>query len=523
MEETVIVAVTSAARAAGVDPGTLLRIAEIESSGDPSARSPGSKYMGLFQLSQEEFTANGGGDIFNAADNARAAARKLKTESDRWRAKYGRAPTAFDIYMVHQQGWSGFKALTDKPNALAWVAIRQFYSTDAVAKAAIAGNCPAAWGDAIALTAAQFLGAWRGRIEPPAWLRLARGELGTREVAGNTDNPRVVAYYADAGHAEVKDDETAWCAAFVGAMLKRSGLTPSGSLMARSYLKWGMDAGAPRAGCVAVLWRGSPDAATGHVGFVVAWSSTHVVLLGGNQSNGVTEARYPRDQVLGWRWPVEVKQVEDKEDMTEDIRKYVEAFASLTPTLARAAGSPFGGVVAQIVVDVLKRSGKPEGDEAPAATLNRIGVVESIPILREAEAVLSALGMLTAPAPVPALASASTPSSTSTTTSTTTTSTPEPTMSTSTSTTTTTPTSTPEQAMTPFDSLFGGALMGWKTYIVIALATILNGAAVLGLAPAFLTPDVVAAGNTGLAGLGGAALVSKVERYVRLGAGLIRK
>jgi hypothetical protein len=77
--------------------------------------------------------------------------------------------------------------------------------------------------------------------------------------------------------------------------------------------------------------------------------------------------------------------------------------------------------------------------------------------------------------------------------------------------------------MTPFDSLFGGALMGWKTYIVIALATILNGAAVLGLAPAFLTPDVVAAGNTGLAGLGGAALVSKVERYVRLGAGLIRK
>jgi uncharacterized protein (TIGR02594 family) len=509
--------VTAAAKSAGVSPDVMLHIANIESSGNPTARSPGGKYLGLFQLSQDEFLANGGGDIFDAADNARAAARKLKAESDRYQSKYGRAPGAFEIYMIHQQGWSGFKALCDCPQSLAWVAIRSFYSTDAVAKSAISGNCPACWGDALALTAEQFLEAWRGRVDPPGPMRLAREELGVHEGAGSADNPRVVRYYADAGHAEVTHDETAWCAAFVGAMLKRAGLQPSGSLMARSYLSCGQKLTTPRVGCIAVLWRGSPDASTGHVGFVACWSSTHVTLLGGNQSDGVTEARYPRDQVLGWRWPGDVvKQPEmRKTDMVEDVRKYVEAFASLTPTLARAAGSPFGGVVAQLVVDVIKRSGKPEGDETPVATLNRIGVVESIPILREAEMLLGAIGSLASPAP--AIAGPTTPAAGPTVVVDVS---PAPAVQPA-------PAAQPAPVQvdlsTPFDSLFGGALVGWKTYLVILLATLLNGAAALGAFPGVLTPDIVAAGNTALAGLGGAALVSKIERYAKLGAGFIKR
>ena len=47
---------------------------------------------------------------------------------------------------------------------------------------------------------------------------LAQEEIGTVEWAkGN--NPKVLAYFKDAGHPEVSTDETAWCAAFVGAML----------------------------------------------------------------------------------------------------------------------------------------------------------------------------------------------------------------------------------------------------------------------------------------------------------------
>ena len=51
---------------------------------------------------------------------------------------------------------------------------------------------------------------------------LAKSEVGTMEWAEGS-NPKVVAYYRDAGFPEVKDDAVAWCAAFVGAMIKRAG------------------------------------------------------------------------------------------------------------------------------------------------------------------------------------------------------------------------------------------------------------------------------------------------------------
>lgn len=64
----------------------------------------------------------------------------------------------------------------------------------------------------------------------PRWYELALGERGVKEAPGAADNPVVQAYYKDAGHPEVKHDSVPWCAAFVGAMLARSGIKPSGSL-----------------------------------------------------------------------------------------------------------------------------------------------------------------------------------------------------------------------------------------------------------------------------------------------------
>ena len=42
------------------------------------------------------------------------------------------------------------------------------------------------------------------------WLDLAEAEKGTKEGAGDRDNPVVLAYYADAGHPELEHDEVAW-------------------------------------------------------------------------------------------------------------------------------------------------------------------------------------------------------------------------------------------------------------------------------------------------------------------------
>jgi len=96
--------------------------------------------------------------------------------------------------------------------------------------------------------------------------------------------------------------EFAWCAAFAGAMLERSGMRATRSLRARSYLAWGSSIDLPRLGAIAVLTRG-PDPALGHVGFLVGETDAGLVLLGGNQSNAVTVAVFERSRLLSLRWP----------------------------------------------------------------------------------------------------------------------------------------------------------------------------------------------------------------------------
>ena len=78
----------------------------------------------------------------------------------------------------------------------------------------------------------------------------------------------------------------------------------TGSLMARSYLEWGVALTEAKLGAVAVLSRGS-NAALGHVGFVIGASKGKVFLLGGNQSDSVTISAFDARKVLGFRWPAE--------------------------------------------------------------------------------------------------------------------------------------------------------------------------------------------------------------------------
>lgn len=130
---------------------------------------------------------------------------------------------------------------------------------------------------------------------------LARAEIGTVEWK-NGSNPKVVGYFRDAGHAAVVDDATAWCAAFVGAMLKRAGVKGTGKLTARSYLDWGkaIDLKDAQPGDILVFQRGN-STWQGHVGFFVGRSGAMVRVLGGNQSDSVKEQHYPVSKLLGVR------------------------------------------------------------------------------------------------------------------------------------------------------------------------------------------------------------------------------
>ena len=141
-------------------------------------------------------------------------------------------------------------------------------------------------------------------MSDPYWLREAQRNLGTKEWPGKKHNPKVVAFFKAAGFAGIKDDETPWCAAFVNAVVGKCGFARTGKLTARSFLKWGEAIDGPRRGAIAVFRRGR-SSWQGHVGFVLDADATHITLLGGNQSNAVTVARYPRSKLLGFRWPRE--------------------------------------------------------------------------------------------------------------------------------------------------------------------------------------------------------------------------
>lgn len=141
-------------------------------------------------------------------------------------------------------------------------------------------------------------------------LEIAQRFVGLTEVDGPTSNPQVLAMlHLDASWVE--DDETPWCSAFTNYVAWLLRLPRSKSLAARSWLAVGTPIpvhSAQPGFDVVILKRGSgtqpgPEVlrAPGHVGFYTGQESGHVWLLGGNQSNQVTNAPFSEERVLGVR------------------------------------------------------------------------------------------------------------------------------------------------------------------------------------------------------------------------------
>lgn len=138
----------------------------------------------------------------------------------------------------------------------------------------------------------------------PTWVKEARSLIGTTETKGPQHTAAVLDFWKTIKLGGIKDDETPWCAAFVGAMLERSGLRSTRADSARSYLSWGKTLPAPVLGCIVVFGR----AGGGHVGFVVGQdASGKLLVLGGNQSDAVNIKSFDNGRVLGYRWPTGVE------------------------------------------------------------------------------------------------------------------------------------------------------------------------------------------------------------------------
>jgi uncharacterized protein (TIGR02594 family) len=124
------------------------------------------------------------------------------------------------------------------------------------------------------------------------WMKIARGEMGQKEIAGARDNARIVEYHQSTTlHA--KDDETPWCSSFVNWTLEKAGFKGTDSAAAISWKNWGDKVDGlknGREGDVVVI----RNRATGqeHVGFLVGSDNGSFTLLGGNQSDQVKESTY---------------------------------------------------------------------------------------------------------------------------------------------------------------------------------------------------------------------------------------
>jgi len=131
----------------------------------------------------------------------------------------------------------------------------------------------------------------------------AEAYLGLEEFPGARHNQQILDMFAESGHGWVQEDETPWCAAFVGSVLAQVGIQGTGALNARSYLEWGepVDLARAQRGDVVVFWRGSRDGWQGHVGFYHGIDGNNILVLGGNQGNAVSVAPYSADRLLGVR------------------------------------------------------------------------------------------------------------------------------------------------------------------------------------------------------------------------------
>lgn len=154
----------------GIDLPMMLSIAKVESDFKPGART--GSYKGLFQISDYEFKRYGDGDIWNARDNARAAAHMFLVQAERFKWALGHFPDYAERYMVHQQGIEGAIEHYGHPERAAWQSMcatsEGLLKGEHWCKRCIWGNLLPKWkqvfGSVEKISSADFVNVWTGRI-----------------------------------------------------------------------------------------------------------------------------------------------------------------------------------------------------------------------------------------------------------------------------------------------------------------------------------------------------------------------
>jgi Transglycosylase SLT domain len=162
--------IRQAAALYGVDLPMMLTIAKVESDFDPYART--GSYKGLFQLGEIAFKQYGEGNIWDARDNARAAAHMLLVQAQMFHEALGHYPDYAERYMIHQQGIEGAIEHYRHPERPAWQAMcatsEGTLKGERWCKMCIWGNLLPGWkrelGSVDKILSGDFVSHWTSRI-----------------------------------------------------------------------------------------------------------------------------------------------------------------------------------------------------------------------------------------------------------------------------------------------------------------------------------------------------------------------
>jgi hypothetical protein len=153
----------------GVNPKLAMTIARLENAkGDPNARpigkdgKPMSSAVGIYQFIDETWKDAGGtaADRLDMNKQVELGIKHIKTNTDALRTHLGREPTEAEVYLAHQQGLSGAKALLSAaPGTAAAIALAPAYKGN-IARAGDAINNN---GGNSSMSAEQFVARWNDK------------------------------------------------------------------------------------------------------------------------------------------------------------------------------------------------------------------------------------------------------------------------------------------------------------------------------------------------------------------------
>lgn len=134
-----------------------------------------------------------------------------------------------------------------------------------------------------------------------SWIAEARKHIGLREIPGPRHNPTIQSWLKNL-RAWWSDDETPWCGVFIAQCLTdaKRGI-PKHWYRAKAYENYGTRLKRPAYGSIGVMSRQGG----GHVTFIIGETrdGKYLVGLGGNQSNMVNLAKFPKSRFTAFVWP----------------------------------------------------------------------------------------------------------------------------------------------------------------------------------------------------------------------------